>query len=92
MLWGVIISAAIRKLKHELGIESDQLSVDDFTGMLTVHYNAASDDTWGENEIDHILVIKKNVEFKVNPEEVAEAHFFTKEEVEHVEVDVHSHH
>ena len=60
--------------------------------MLTVHYNAASDDTWGENEIDHVLVIKKNVEFKVNPEEVAEARFFTKEEVEHVEVDVHSHH
>ncbi|KAK8833600.1 hypothetical protein WA577_001532 [Blastocystis sp. JDR] len=76
--------AAIRKLKHELGIESDQLSVDDFTGMLTVHYNAASDDTWGENEIDHVLVIKKNVEFKVNPEEVAEARFFTKEEVEHL--------
>lgn len=92
MLQVFTTSAAIRKLKHELGIESDQLSVDDFTGVLTVHYNAASDDTWGENEIDHILVIKKNVEFKVNPEEVAEARYFTREEVHHVDMHAHSNH
>ena len=46
-----------------------------------MHYNAASDDVWGENEIDHVLVVKKDVEYEVNPEEVAEARYFTMEEV-----------
>lgn len=36
---------------------------------------------WGENEIDHVLVVKKDVEYEVNPEEVAEARYFTMEEV-----------
>lgn len=46
-----------------------------------MHYNAASDEVWGENEIDHVLVVKKDVEYEVNPEEVAEARYFTMEEV-----------
>ena len=64
-----------------MGIASEQLSPSDFSHVLTVHYNAASDDVWGENEIDHVLVVKKDVEYEVNPEEVAEARDFTMEEV-----------
>ncbi|KNB45832.1 isopentenyl-diphosphate delta-isomerase [Blastocystis sp. subtype 4] len=72
--------AAIRKLNHELGISTSSLSVDDFTNVLTVKYNAPSDEKWGENEIDHILLIQKDVELNVNLEEVKEVKYVSYEE------------
>lgn len=44
-------------------------------------YSAHSDSTWGEDEIDHVLVVKKDVTLNLNPEEVQEAKYFTLEEV-----------
>lgn len=49
--------------------------------MITVKYAAHSDDVWGENEIDHVLVVKKNVPLTINTEEVHEARFFSVDEV-----------
>ena len=73
--------AAIRKLNHELGIPSSCFRLQDFTNVLTVHYHAPSDATWGENEIDHVLLVQKDVPLQINPEEVGEARYFTYEEV-----------
>lgn len=53
----------------------------DFINVLTVHYHAPSDDTWGENEIDHVLLVQKDVPLHINPEEVSETRYFTYEEV-----------
>ena len=74
-------SAAIRKLQHELGIPTDTFSVDDITNVISVKYAAHSDAIWGEDEIDHVLVVKKDVSVSVNPEEVHETRYFTVDEV-----------
>ena len=59
-------------MNHELGISTSSLSVDE--------YNAPSDEKWGENEIDHILLIQKDVELNVNLEEVKEVKYVSYEE------------
>lgn len=70
--------AAVRKLKHELGIIAEQLPVDDFRFITRLHYWAADvvthgpDAPFGEHEIDYILLIKAKVDAKPNPEEVSD--------------------
>eukprot|EP01035_Chromulina_nebulosa_P018819 gene18819-24591_t len=72
-----VVSAAIRKLNHELGIDVSTISRNQFKFLTRLHYWAADVVThgptspWGENEIDYILFIKTNVEVIPNPEEVA---------------------
>lgn len=63
------ITAAIRKLEHELGIK-DELQPSDFIYLTRIHYTALSDDQWGENEIDHIFFVRKPVTINFNPNEV----------------------
>lgn len=77
--------AAIRKLNHELGISESTWSTDDFVNVLNAHYSAPSDDTWGENEIDHVLVAKKDVQLNLNPSEVCEVQYMTYDEICHVD-------
>jgi len=54
--------AAVRKLKHELGIDS--LRPEQFKFLTRLHYWAADTVThgpsaeWGENEIDYILFVQ----------------------------------
>ena len=49
--------AAVRKLKHELGIEADQVPLDKFKFLTRLHYWAADVVThgpaspWGEHEV-----------------------------------------
>jgi isopentenyl-diphosphate delta-isomerase len=62
--------AAIRKLKHELGIED--ISLPDVRFITRIHYKAQSDMNWGEHEIDYILFIRKDVRLNVNYNEVKE--------------------
>jgi isopentenyldiphosphate isomerase len=75
--------AAIRKLEHELGIPSASLSVEDFVYMTRIHYLADSvpDPAWGEHEVDYVFVVQKDVEMKLNPNEVSEVVYVTKEEL-----------
>jgi isopentenyl-diphosphate delta-isomerase len=60
------MNAAIRKLRHELGIPTDELSNENgarFKYLTRVHYWAADtithgmDSPWGEHEIDYILFV-----------------------------------
>jgi len=80
-------AAAVRKLEHELGISSDQVTVHRFKFLTRLHYWAADVLThgekspWGENEIDYILFIKCNVDINPNPEEVQDTKYVSSEEL-----------
>jgi len=72
-----IFAAAVRKLKHELGIEPAQLADAKFKYMGRVHYWAADTVThgpaapWGEHEIDYLVLVRLPVEaaaFALAPE------------------------
>ena len=62
--------AAQRKLKQELGIEPEQVPLNKFHYITRIHYQAWSDETWGEHEIDYILFIQSDVDVVANPNEV----------------------
>lgn len=65
--------AAQRKLYHELGIMPEQIPLDKFHFVTRIQYmadNIPADHKFGENEIDYVLIIKKDVSIKANPNEV----------------------
>jgi len=81
--------AAIRKLKHELGIDSLSLRVEDFKFLTRLHYCARDDVTWGpesewgEHEMDYILLCRAStIEMHPNTEEVQATKYVTLEELE----------
>lgn len=73
--------AAARRLEFELGIQRDCFRLEDFHYMTRILYTAASDDIWGENEIDYILILQKDVEVKQNPNEVAETCYVSRQDL-----------
>lgn len=84
-------SAAIRKLKQELGIPSSQIPIHKFKFLSRIHY-CATDYTycgnhnhWGEHEIDYILFLKvpskENLTINPNPDEVDEVKWVSKKEL-----------
>jgi len=74
--------AAVRKLEHELGIKPEQVPIEKFHYLTRIHYVANMDGTpWGEHEIDHVLVIQADVDVNPVPNEVAEARYFSEEEL-----------
>lgn len=78
-------TAAQRKLFHELGIEAQDVPLDDFHFLTRIHYLAPSNDTWGEHEIDYILFMRPQhkdfVDMKPSPNEVRDVRWVTKEEL-----------
>ncbi|GAB1601162.1 isopentenyl-diphosphate Delta-isomerase 1-like isoform X1 [Argonauta hians] len=65
--------AAQRKLQHELGILPEQVPLEDIHYITRMQYKASNvpqDGKWGENEIDYVLFIKKNVDLNLNRNEV----------------------
>ncbi|KAF9963436.1 isopentenyl-diphosphate delta-isomerase idi1 [Mortierella alpina] len=78
-------TAAQRKLFHELGIEAQDVPVDDFHFLTRIHYLAPSNETWGEHEIDYILFMrpqhKELVDMAPSPNEVRDVRWVTKEEL-----------
>ena len=79
-------NAAIRRVKDEMGITD--ISYDDIHFMTRIIYFGASggtcgsDTTWGEHELDHVLIVKKDVEFVPNPNEVSETRYISRGELE----------
>ncbi|CAI4905031.1 BPG_G0055170.mRNA.1.CDS.1 [Saccharomyces cerevisiae] len=64
------ITAAVRKLDHELGIPEDETKTrGKFHFLNRIHYMAPSNEPWGEHEIDYILFYKINAKenLTVNP-------------------------
>jgi len=77
--------AAVRKLGHELGIPPEDVPLDSFTYITRVHYQAASDDVWGEHEIDYVLFCRPKTlpRITVNPNEIASVEYFSRGELAH---------
>ncbi|KAI1000232.1 hypothetical protein K3495_g7966 [Podosphaera aphanis] len=71
--------AAIRKLNHELGIETTQVPLEDFKFLTRIHYKAPSDGVWGEHEIDYILFLKADVNINPNLNEAQDTRYVTAE-------------
>jgi isopentenyldiphosphate isomerase len=79
--------AAVRKLEHELGVKMDveQFVVSANTCARTAHhccrhmqpitriqYGARSNETWGENEVDYILMCQvDSVDLNINKNEAS---------------------
>lgn len=65
--------AAQRKLFHELGIRADQIPLNRFIYLTRIQYKADNipyDGKFGENEIDYVLIIQKDVDLEINENEV----------------------
>ena len=77
-------NAARRKIEQELGIDPALLPLECFEFVTRVHYKARSDEVWGEHEVDHILVCRppQDVAPKPNPNEVREARYFSRAELD----------
>jgi len=76
--------AAVRKLEHELGIPQGQVPADDLHFMTRIVYKAAvgEDDTWGEHEVDYILVGTGDATTKeLNLNEVSEVRMLGRQEL-----------
>ncbi|BFZ60197.1 isopentenyl-diphosphate delta-isomerase idi1 [Saitoella coloradoensis] len=79
--------AAVRKLDQELGIPAGQVPLEKFTYLTRIHYVAPSDGLWGEHEIDYILFIRAPVTYAANPNEIKDAKYVSREEMQNMFVD-----
>jgi len=79
--------AAIRKLEQELGISPSQISLDDIHFITKMRYSVRMNASWIEREIDHILLIKADVELNPNQNEVSEIAWVDQQELEHWLID-----
>ncbi|CAF4868396.1 unnamed protein product [Pieris macdunnoughi] len=75
-----IITAARRRMNHELGVPLDKMDPEMFTYLTRVHYHDPGDGVWGEHEIDHILFFQSDVKVKPNSDEISEYCFVPKNE------------
>ncbi|RZD47712.1 MAG: hypothetical protein CXT68_03185 [Methanobacteriota archaeon] len=74
------INAAIRKMGQELGVPSDTLNVEDFQPLTKMLYMSRMDEEWVEHELDHLMILQKDVSPNPNPNEIDETRWFTQEE------------
>lgn len=84
-----IKAAAVRKLQHELGIDGNQIHIDDIKYITRIHYCSADTSTynekeapWGEHEIDYILFVRKDITITPNIEEVDDVKYVTLRELQ----------
>lgn len=74
------INAAIRKMEQELGVPSDSLAVGDFQPLTKMLYMSRMNEEWVEHELDHLIILQKDVSPNPNPNEIDEIRWFTQEE------------
>jgi isopentenyl-diphosphate delta-isomerase len=74
-------NAAQRKLFDELGIQAEELPVDQFIPLGKMLYKAPSDGKWGEHELDYLLFMVRDVKLNPNPEEVSDVKYVNREEL-----------
>ncbi|CAD0203969.1 unnamed protein product [Chrysodeixis includens] len=73
-----VTTAAIRRLKVELGLSEHQLQPRDFTLLARILYKDPGDGVWGEFELDYILILQKDVDITPNPNEIAEIEYVSR--------------
>jgi len=77
--------AAQRKLGHELNIPASEVPITNMKFLTRIHYLAATDQKWGEHEVDYIIFIKSDkVTVNPNPGEVKDFKFVTMDEVRNI--------
>jgi geranylgeranyl diphosphate synthase, type I len=74
------INAAIRKMEQELGVLSKTLNAEDFQPLTKMLYMSRMDEEWVEHELDHLMILQKDVSPNPNPNEIEETRWFTQEE------------
>jgi len=62
-----VVKAACRKLEQELGIASSVTSNWQFDHIGTFEYRCRWNDSWVEHEIDHVLMVRADVDIVPNP-------------------------
>ena len=65
-----VVDAAIRKMEQELGIPSSISSDWDYNPVGRFMYSSRWDSEWVEREIDHVLLVRADVEVAPNPNEI----------------------
>jgi len=72
----------VRKLEHELGIPRSDTLLRALQPVTRVRYSARSNDVWGENEIDYILLVRVDggkLALAPNANEVSDTQFVSRE-------------
>ena len=75
-------NAAVRKMDQELGIPVGTIPGESLQFITRMEYMARMNEVWVEHEIDHILVVRADVEVSPNPNEIEEVRWVTKDELE----------
>jgi len=76
--------AAQRKLKQELGVIPSEVPLEDIKFITRIMYKSANvphDGIWGENEIDYVLFIKRDVTINANANEVLSYKYIEKSDL-----------
>lgn len=74
--------AARRRLQLELGIQEDEVPLDDLNFLTRIHYAGTSDNNWCEHEIDYVLICQRDVHLEVNQDEVQKVLYLSKEKLQ----------
>ncbi|XP_074582604.1 isopentenyl-diphosphate Delta-isomerase I-like [Curcuma longa] len=74
-------NAAQRKLFDELGIQGEEIPVDQIVSLGRILYKAPSDGKWGEHELDYLLFIVSDVNLNPNPDEVAGVKYVNRDQL-----------
>ena len=65
--------AMLRRLQDELGISPATLSKEDFVYLGKIQYHAiSSSGEWAEHELDHVYLIRRDLEISPNDEEICD--------------------
>ena len=77
---GVII-ASKRKMFQELGIPMEVSESWDYHHVGRFEYSCRWDDEWIEHEIDHVLIVRANVELSINKNEIKETKWLNHKQI-----------
>ena len=58
------------------------MPIEDIHSLTRIQYSSPAGRMWAENEVDHVLFIKKDVELNLNKEEVNDARYFDRKELD----------
>ena len=67
-----VIHASKRKMFQELGIPMEVSESWEYNHIGRFEYSCRWDDEWIEHEIDHVLIVRANVELSINENEIKE--------------------
>jgi isopentenyl-diphosphate delta-isomerase len=75
-------TAAKRKMEQELGIEPDEIKLEQLNYVTKMVYKARANKKWVEHEIDYIFALKCDLDINPNKIEIEETKYVNLEELE----------